>query len=61
MKLKKYRLEVRLSEMTLRKLLAICQVTGKNKTAAIEELIDAEYHRKKVYMDQYHKNLGREL
>ena len=43
------RIEIRCREMLFRKLWAICQVSGKTKTAVVEDLIGKEFDRKKAY------------
>lgn len=56
---KKHRIETRISEVLLRKLLAICAVSGKTRTAVIEDLILAEYEKNKKYKDRYYADLER--
>lgn len=57
---KKKHLDIRMAEIMLQKLLAICAVTGKTKTAMIEDLILREYDRDSRYGKQYIANLNRE-
>lgn len=54
-------IKIRCTEVLCRKLLAICAVTGKTRTAIIEDLISAEYERNKKYAAQYCADLGREI
>lgn len=56
---KKWRINIRISEMMLRKFLAICAVNGKNRTKMIEDLISAEYDRNKKYGTQYYSDLDK--
>ena len=51
------RVEVRVSELIFRKLAAIVAVSGKTKTAVIEDLIGAEYEKSKKYRDRYYADL----
>lgn len=51
-------LKIRITEPMLRKILAICTVTGKTKTAIIEDLIIQEFKKNKKYEEQYYANLG---
>lgn len=51
------RVEIRCREILFRKLWAICQVSGKSKTAILEELICKEFDRKKAYQQFYDANL----
>lgn len=43
------RIDVRLSEMVFKKLLAICGVTGCSTTRTIENLIENEYRKDSKY------------
>ena len=54
-------IKIRCSEILFRKLSAICAVTGKTKTAILEELIMTEYDRNKKYSDQYYMDLDKEI
>lgn len=54
---KERRLNIRTSETTLRKLLAICAVNKRNRTKTIEELILSEYGRSRKYENQYYLDL----
>lgn len=58
---KKCRISIRLSESLKRKLLAICDVTGKTQTSIIEDLILLEFRHDKKYEDRYYSNLNREV
>ncbi len=60
MKVKRNRLNIRISDIVERRLLAICEVTGKTKTKVIEDLIASEYNKKREYNDQYYKILDRQ-
>ena len=51
------RVEIRCREVLFRKLWAICQVSGKTKTAILEDLICKEFDRKKAYQQFYDANL----
>ena len=51
------RIEIRCREMLFRKLWAICQVSGKTKTAVLEDLICKEFDRRKAYQQFYDANL----
>lgn len=54
-------IKIRCTEVMLRKLLAICAVNGKSKTATIESLISEEYNRDKKYEIQYYANLEKKV
>lgn len=51
------RVEIRCREVLYRKLWAICKVSGKTKTAVLEDLIGKEFERKKAYQQFYDANL----
>ena len=51
------RVEIRCREMLFRKLWAICHVSGKTKTAVLEDLIGKEFDSKKAYQQFYDANL----
>lgn len=51
------RIEIRCREILFRKLWAICQVSGKTKTAVLEDLICNEFDRRKAYQQFYDANL----
>lgn len=51
------RVEIRCRELLYRKLWAICKVSGKTKTAVLEDLISKEFERKKAYQQFYDANL----
>lgn len=55
------RIELRCREVLFRKLLAICAATGKTKTAVLEDLICAEYDKKKSYEQFYYANLDKKV
>lgn len=55
------RIEIRCREMLFRKLWAICQVSGKTKTAVLEDLICKEFDRRKAYQQFYDANLLKKL
>ena len=50
------RVEIRCREALFRKLWTICQVSGKTKTAVLEDLISKEFDRKKAYQKFYDEN-----
>lgn len=60
MKTKTREIKIRCTEVLFRKLLAICAVTGKTKTAVLEDLIYAEYDSDSRYSKQYLADLNRE-
>ena len=43
------RVEIRCREILFRKLWVICHVSGKTKTAVLEDLISKEFDSKKAY------------
>lgn len=45
------RVQIRLSEMIFKKLMAICGATGRSATRAIEDLIENEYRKDSKYWD----------
>lgn len=47
----------RCQELLFRKLWAICQASGKTKTAVLEDLICKEFDRRKAYQQFYDANL----
>lgn len=51
------RVEIRCRETLYRKLWVICHVSGKTKTAVLEDLICKEFDRKKAYQQFYDVNL----
>ena len=51
------RVEIRCREMLFRKLWVICHVSGKTKTAALEDLISKEFDSKKAYQLFYYEIL----
>lgn len=51
----------RCREILFRKLWAICKVSGKTKTAILEDLICKEFDRKKAYQQFYDANLLKKL
>ena len=51
------RVEIRCREVLFRKLWTICQVSGKTKTAVLEDLISKEFDRRKAYQQFYDANL----
>ena len=51
------RVEIRCREILFRKLWAICHVSGKTKTAVLEDLIGKEFDSKKDYQQFYDANL----
>ncbi len=53
---KDHEVKIRVTEIMLRKLTAICSVTGKTKTAVIEDLILKEFKKNKQYEDRYYLN-----
>ena len=55
------RVEIRCREILFRKLWAICHVSGKTKTAILEDLISKEFDRKKAYQQFYDANLLKKL
>ncbi len=54
MESKKYRIGLRISKSTLNKLLSICSVTKKTRTAIIEDLILKEFSKRKEYEQAYY-------
>lgn len=50
-------IKIRCTEVLLQKLLAICAVTGKSKTAIIESLIQKEYSSRNAYANKYYESL----
>lgn len=54
-------IHMRTTELINRKLMAICSVTGKTKTAVLEDLISTEYGRNKKYDAQYYADLEKKL
>lgn len=60
MRNKNREVRIRCTEVLLRKLLAICAVTGKTRTAVIEDLIFAEYERDSRYSKRYIADLNGE-
>lgn len=48
-------IKIRCTETLLRKLMAICAVKGKTKTAIIEDLILQEYKKKQRYEEKYYE------
>lgn len=60
-KLKNKIIQIRCTETLLRKLLSICVVTGRTKTAVIEELICTEYEKNKKYETQYYTDLEKNV
>lgn len=50
-------IKIRCTELVLRKLLAICAVSGRTKTSVIEDLISGEYDRDKRYETRYYADL----
>lgn len=61
MQKKNFRICMRFSETVLRKLLAISGVSGKSRTAVIEDLILGEFGRNKKYLDRYYEDLNKPL
>lgn len=55
------RVEIRCREVLFRKLWAICHVSGKTKTAVLEDLISKEFDSKKAYQQFYDANLLKKL
>lgn len=55
------RIGIRLSSVLFRKLVAICKINKKSKTAIIEELILSEYEKNKKYEEWYYNNLDKEV
>lgn len=58
---KKRWISIRASEIMFRKLVAICKVNGKTKTAVILDLIASEYEKNKKYEWQYYADLDKEV
>lgn len=56
-KQKQKRVDFRLTEIMFRRLMAIVRVTGKSRTAVIEDLIAAEYDKSRKYRDRYYGDL----
>ena len=54
-------IKIRCTEVLFRKLLAICAVSGKTKTAVIEDLIFAEFEKNKKYSAQYYADLEKKV
>ena len=61
MRKKRNRIEIRVSELIFRKLAAIVSVSGKTRTALIEDLIEAEYEKNKKYRDKYYADLEKKM
>lgn len=51
--------KIRCTETLFRKLLAICKVTGKTRTAVIEDLIASEFKKNMKYSNQYYADLNK--
>lgn len=61
MRKKRNRIEIRVSELIFRKLAAIVAVSGKTRTALIEDLIETEYEKNKKYRDKYYADLEKKM
>ncbi len=61
MKNKNCRVNLRLNEVIMRKLLAICRVKNATKTAIIEDLIKVEYEKNRKYSDIYYQDLEKKV
>lgn len=53
-------IRIRCTKGLLRKLMAICVVTGETKTAVITDLILSEYAKNTKYQDEYIRKLNSE-
>lgn len=53
--------KIRCTEVLFRKLMAICAVTGKTRTAVLEDLISAEYEKDRRYSTQYYADLEHDV
>lgn len=61
MKNKNHEIKIRCTENLFRKLLAICEVTGKTKTSIIEDLILIEYAKNKKYEEKFYEHFKKDI